>query len=163
MTRPSKPSIAYLNTLSRLRILIHALPISIHWVGFWLHFLIHELPILIHCPTIPYLNTLSWTIPYLNTLSRTHPACAENRRIVGSQWKSSTKNPFNFVSQSESSITSPELSAKKNRVLHHSAASQVQVLRNTSRQPIRIEYYVTRELSVWVEVPSRLSAPVGSL
>ena len=44
-----------------------------------------------------------------------------------------------------------------------SAANQIRVLRNTSRQQIRIEYYVTRELSARVEVPSRLSARVGSL
>ena len=44
-----------------------------------------------------------------------------------------------------------------------SAASQIRVLRNTSRQQIRIEYYVKRELSARVEVPSRLSARVGSL
>ena len=155
LTRPSTPCIAYLNTLSRL------------------HILIHELLILIHCPTIPYLNTLSRTIPYLNTLSRTipylntlsrtHPACAENRKNVSSQSESSTKKPFNFVSQSESCFTSPELSANQNRVLHHSAANQIRVLRNTSRQPIRIRYYVTRELSARVEVPSRLSDRVGSL
>ena len=183
LIRLSTPCITYLETLSQLRILIHALPILIHWVGFWLHILIHEFPILIHYPTIPYLetlsrtipylntlsrtipylNTLSRTIPYLNTLSRTHLACAQNRRIVGSQSKSSTKKPFNFVSQSESSITSPESSANQNRVLHHSAANQIRVLRNTSRQPIRIEYYVTRELSATVEDPSRLSARVGSL
>ena len=133
LTRPSTPCIAYLNTLSRLRILIHALPILLHWVGFWLHILIHNLLILIHCPTIPYLNTLSRsipylntlsrTIPYLNTLSRTHPACAENRRNVVSQSESSTKKPLNFVSLSESSFTSPELSANQNRVLHHSASN----------------------------------------
>ena len=44
-----------------------------------------------------------------------------------------------------------------------SAVNQIRVLRNPSRQPIRIEYYVTRELSVTVEEPSRLSARVSSL
>ena len=150
-------------------ILIHALPILVHWLGLR-H---HALPVLIHCPTIPYLNTLSrtipyfitlsWTIPYLNTLSRLQPACAQNRRIVGSQSESSTKKPSKFVSVSASSITSPESSANQNRVLHHSAAKQIRVLRNTSRQPIRIEYYATRELSARVEDPSRFSAPLGSL
>ena len=155
LIRLSTPCITYLETLSRLRILIHALPILIHYPTIpYLNTLSR---------TIPYLNTLSRTIPYLKTLSRTHPACAQNRRIVGSQSESSTKKPFNFVSQSESSITSPESSANQHRVLHHSAANQIRVLRNTSRQPIRIEYYVTRELSATVEDPSRLSARVGSL
>ena len=44
-----------------------------------------------------------------------------------------------------------------------SVAKQIRVLRNPSRHPIRIESYVTRELSARVEVPSRLSARVGSL
>ena len=44
-----------------------------------------------------------------------------------------------------------------------SAANQIRVLRNPSRQPIRIEYYVTRKLSARVEVSSRLLARVGSL
>ena len=39
-----------------------------------------------------------------------------------------------------------------------SAANQTRVSRNPSRQPIRIEYYVTRELSATIEDPSRLSA-----
>ena len=41
-----------------------------------------------------------------------------------------------------------------------SAANQIRVSRHPSRQPIRIEYYVTRELSAMVEGPSRLSAPL---
>ena len=44
-----------------------------------------------------------------------------------------------------------------------SSANQNWVLRHPSRQPIRIEVYVTRELSASVEVPSGLSARVGSL
>ena len=44
-----------------------------------------------------------------------------------------------------------------------SSPNQNRILRNPSRQPIRIEYYVTRELSARLEVPSRLSARVGSL
>ena len=52
--------------------------------------------------TIPYLNTSSRTIPYLNTLSRTihylytlrkNQNLAQNQILVGSQSKSSTKNP----------------------------------------------------------------------
>ena len=39
-----------------------------------------------------------------------------------------------------------------------SAANQIQVVRHSSCQPIRIEYYVTRELSAMVEDPSQLSA-----
>ena len=44
-----------------------------------------------------------------------------------------------------------------------SSANQNRLLRHPSRQPIRIEYYATRELSARVEVPSRLSARVGLL
>ena len=44
-----------------------------------------------------------------------------------------------------------------------SAPNQTRVLRHPSRQPIRIEYYVTRGLSTRLEVPSRLSARFGSL
>ena len=44
-----------------------------------------------------------------------------------------------------------------------SAGNQIRVLRDPIRQPIIIEYYVTRELSACVEVPSRFSARVGSL
>ena len=57
-----------------------------------------------------------------------------------------SQTPFNFVSQSESSITSPESAANQNRALRH---------------PSR--HYVTRELSARVEYRSRLSARVGSL
>ena len=44
-----------------------------------------------------------------------------------------------------------------------SAANQNRVLRHQSRQPVRMEYYVTRELSATIEDPSRLSARVGLL
>ena len=73
------------------------------------------------------------TIPYLNTLSRTIPY-------------------LNTLSR-----TIPYLNTLE------SAANQIRVLGNTSRQPIRIEYYVTRELSATVEDPSRLSVRLGSL
>ena len=43
-----------------------------------------------------------------------------------------------------------------------SAANQIRVLRHANRQPIRIEHYVTRELSARPEVPSRLSTRLGS-
>ena len=65
LIRLSPSCIAYLNTLSRLHILIHELPILVHWLGFRLH-------ILNTC--IAYLNTLSRTIPYLDKLSRTIPS-----------------------------------------------------------------------------------------
>ena len=52
-----------------------------------------------------------------------------------------SQTPFNFVNQSESSITSPESSANQNRVLRH---------------PSR--HYVIRELSVRIGDPSRFSA-----
>ena len=113
----------YLNTC--IPVIIHALPILIHWVSFQLHILIHASPILIH-----------WVGFQLNIL------------------------PTLLGKQSESSVT---------RVEHPrlSATNQNRVLRNPSRQPIRIEHYVTRvvtwELSARPEDPSRLSARVGSL
>ena len=67
--------------------------------------------------TIPYLNTLSRTTPYLNTLNRfipkpntlrKNPNLTQNQIFVGSQSESSTKKPWNLVSQSESSITAPK-------------------------------------------------------
>ena len=52
-------------------ILMHALPIIIHWLGFRLHVLIHALPNLIHWVgfrvSTPYLETCT---TYLNTLSQ---------------------------------------------------------------------------------------------
>ena len=53
--------------------------------------------------------------------------------------------------------------ATRNRALKISSANQRRVLRHPSRQPIRIERYVTRELWTRVEVPSQLSVQVGSL
>ena len=57
------------------------------------------------------------TIPYLNTLSRTIPYLSTLTRTI----------PYLNTLQS--------------------AANQIRVSRNWSRQPIRIEYYVTRELA----------------
>ena len=96
LIRLSAPCIAYLNTLSRL------------------HILIDELPILIHRPTIPYPNTLSWTIPYLNILNRTIPYLNTITRTI----------PY-FTTL----------------IRIHSDFG------NSSRQPIRLEYYVTRVVS----------------
>ena len=68
-------AIAYLNTcipilIHALPILIHwfgfrhhALPILIHWIGFQLHILIHALPILIHCDEL-YPILIHWTELY---------------------------------------------------------------------------------------------------
>ena len=93
--------ITYLNTLSRLAILILALPILSHWLGFWLSApylntclaypnILTRLPIIIHALPIflqplyilipwfgfrllaPYLNTC---IAYLNTLIRLSAPC----------------------------------------------------------------------------------------
>ena len=101
-----------------------------------------DLTIPIHCRTIPYLNTLNRTKTHLNTLSRTHPDCAQ--KPVGSQSESITKKPW---------------SANRNRVIRH-----------PSRQPIIIEfyltrtkYYFTRELSTRVEDTSRLLSARYSL
>ena len=119
-------------------ILIHALPILLHGLGFRL--------------SAPYLNT---RIFYLNTLSRLSAPC-----ITYPYTLSRLHNLIHcrLGNQSESSITShPRLSA----------ANQNRVLRHPSRQPIRIEYYVTRvvirQLLARPEVPFRLSARVGLL
>ena len=77
--------------------------------------------------TIPCLITLSRTIPYLNTMNRSIPYL----------------NTF--------SRTIPCLNTLP------SAANQIRVLHHPSRQPIRIEYYVTQDLSARVEDPSRLA------
>ena len=75
-------------------------------------------------------------IPLPNRIHcRTHSVFAQKQKNVNRQPESSSKNPkfcqpirieleklLNFVSHSESSITSPELSANQNRVLRHSEA-----------------------------------------
>ena len=43
------------------------------------------------------------------------------------------------------------------------AANQIRVLRHPSRQPVMIQYYVTRKLSARVEDASLLSALLGSI
>ena len=91
---------------------------------------------------IPFLNTLIRTIPYLNTLSRTIPYLNTlSRTIPYLNTLNQTITYFNTL----------------NPILIHGSQS------NSSRQPIRSENYVTRELSARVEVPCRLSARVGSL
>ena len=120
---------------------IHALPILIHWFGFQLQILIHALPILI--PWVGFRLRI--------LIHRIDTTCLD-----------STREPS---------------AAKQNQVLRHqscqnrlSATNQNRLLRHPSRQPIRIEHYVTRvehyvtrELMVRVEDRSRLSAWVGSL
>ena len=86
-----------------------------------------------HCQTISYLNTLSRTIPHVNTLNRTIPY-------------------LNTLNQ-----TMPYLNTTSQTIHYLNTLCQL------SRQPIRIHYYVTRELSATVEDPSRLSARLGSL
>ena len=81
----------------------------------------------------PYLNTLNRTEPYFITLSRTIPYLNSPNRTI------------------------PYLNTLP------SAANQLRVLRHPSRQPIRIDYYVTREFSAKVGIPSRFPARVGSL
>ena len=114
-------------------ILIHALPILIHGLGFRL-----SAPYLNTCNT--YFNTLSrlsapfpnTCITYLNTLSRLSAPCITYLYTLSRLY---TLIHCRLGNQSESSITShPRLSA----------ANQNRVLRHPSRQPIRIEYYVTR-------------------
>ena len=88
--------------------------------------------------SITYLNTLSrLSAPYLNS-------CTAYTTGLGNQPESSNRVEYSVTREL-------------------SAANQNRVLRHPSRQPIRIEHYVNRELSARVEVPSRLSAPVGSL
>ena len=77
----------------------------------------------------PYLNTC---ITYPNTLSRLSAPCITYLYTLS---RLHILIHCRLGSQSESSITShPRLSA----------ANQNRVLRHPSRQPIRIEYYVTR-------------------
>ena len=91
--------------------------------------------------TKPYLNTLTRTIPYLNTLSPTIPYLIT---------LSPTIPYLNTLNR-----TIPYLNTL-NPTLRHGTQSDL------SHQPLRIEYYVTRELSARVEVTSRLSARLGS-
>ena len=81
-------------------------------------------------PCITYLNT--WTRLHILIHCRLVSALGKNR-VSSANQNRTWKKPINFVSQSESSITSPDSSANQNRVLRHPI-----------RQPIRIEYYVTR-------------------
>ena len=105
-------------------------------------------------------NWVNQHSPYLYILSNTLGSCPKPKNCrqpiridheqpshFVSQSELSTKNPFQFVSQSESSITSLESSTNQNRVLRHS-----------SRQPIRIGYYATLELSTRVEDPYQLES-----
>ena len=98
----------------------------------------HPIPYLNTCITYlntwtrlsaPYLNTC---ITYLNTLSRLSAPCITYLYTLS---RLHTLIYCRLGNQSESSFTShPRLSA----------ANQNRVLRHLSRQPIRIEYYVTR-------------------
>ena len=81
--------------------------------------------------TIPYLNTLSRTIPYLNTLSRFIPYLNKLNRTIPYLKTLSRNIPYlNTLSR-----TKPYLNTLTR--LHSD-------FDNSSRQPIRIEYYVTR-------------------
>ena len=99
-------------------ILIHALPILIHWLGFRL-----SAPYLYTC--IAYLNKLSrLSRPYLNT------------------WIAH----LNTLSRLSAPYTNTLTTRQPIRIEHPrlSATNQNQVLRHPSRQSIRIEHYVTR-------------------
>ena len=127
-----------------IHILIHALPILMHWLGFRISAAYRNI-----CLT--YLITLSRLsapylfpcITYFNTLSRlsalADSAANQNRVLRHTRSPASRQHPsprlvrieYNVtrvVSQSKLSITSPESNTLG------------------SQQPIRIEYYVTREL-----------------
>ena len=93
----------------------------------------------------PYLNTC---ITYLNTLSRPSAPCITYLYTLS---RLHILIHCQLGSQSESSITShPRLSA----------TNQNRVLRHPSRQPIRIEYYVTR---VVITSPESSRLAVGTL
>ena len=139
-------SITYLNTLTRLSAF-----------GFRLHILIH------------------WTdttrLGSQSESSTRDPSAANQNQVL----RHPSRQPIRIEHGKNPSTSS----AYQNRVLRHpsrqpiriehgknpstSSAYQNRVLRHPSRQAIRIEYYVTRELSARVEVPSRLSARLGSL
>ena len=127
-------------------------PIVIHWrTILYIITLSRTIPYLNTLSrTIPYVKTLSRTITYLNTSSRTQCPKPENCRL---QIRLEHERPSYSVNQSESGKEIPSISS----------ANQNRVLRHPGRQPIRREYYVTRELSAWLEVLFRLSARVGSL
>ena len=86
-------------------------------------------PIFIHCRSIPYVNTLpNYTLSaYIAELYSILLHC---------RWLSAVNQ-----------IRAPKTSS----------ANQNGAIRYSSLQPIRIEYYVTRQLSARVEVPSRLA------
>ena len=113
--------ITYLNTLTRLYILIHASPILIHWVGFRF--------------SAPYLNTLNWH------KSSRQPSRFEHPRTLGSRQPIKIKHP------------------------RLSAANQNRILRHPSRQPIKIEHYVTESsrLGLKTLLGSRLESARHSL
>ena len=85
----------------------------------------------------PCPNTLSRTIPYLNTLS----------------------GPIPYVNTLSRPI--PYLNTLSRTMPYPNTLSRISL--KTSRQPIKFEYFVTRELSAIFEDFSRLSARVGSL
>ena len=113
--------------------------------------------------TIPYLNTLSRTIPYLNIINRFLPYLNTLIRII--PYLKTLRRTIPYLNILNRTI--PYLNRLIRTIPYlntlQPAANQVRVFLHPSRQPIRIEYYVTRELSARVEVPSRLSARVGSL
>ena len=105
--------------------------------------------------TIPYLKTLTRTITYLNTLSRTKPYLNTLTQTIPD---------LNILNR-----TIPYLNTL-NRTMPYrntlpSAANQIRVFRHSSRQPIRIKYYVTRELRLkWSSLlGSRLDSARHSL
>ena len=136
LIRLSAPFIAYLITLSRLHILIHALLI------------------LIPCPTIPYLNTLSRTTPYLNTLSRSIPYLDSLTRTIPYLNTLSRTIPYlNTLSRSIPYLdtlnrTIPYLNTLSRTIPYLKTLSRIHSdFGNSSRHPIRIEYYVTQVVS----------------
>ena len=111
MTRLSAPylntCIPYLNTLTRL---------SAPYLNTCISYLITLTRL-----SAPYLNTC---IPYLNTLTRLHilKHCRLGNQSAPSALGKSEHYVNRVVSQSESSITSPESSANQNPLLRHRRA-----------------------------------------
>ena len=122
---------------------------------------------------IPYINTC---ITYLNTFTR---LLAPNLNTCIAHLNTLTRLSAPYLNtciaylNTLTRLSAPFLNTLPTRLgcrqpirIEHprlSATNQNRVLRNPSRQPIKIEHYVTRELSARPEDPSRLSARVGSL
>ena len=151
--------IPYLYTLRRTIAYAYTLPNAIPYLDSCIPFLntciaclntLSQLPILTHVLRI-LIHWLGFrlSVPYFNTCNAYRNTLSQLSTSYLNTWTAylNTLNRLPFFLHP----------------LHDWATNQIRVLRHSSRQPIRIEYYVTRELSARVENPSRLSARIGSL